>query len=90
MARHEIEHKSDRQKHVARQKATRGEPQWRNAFGCLRDGSRTDPATAPLVKQAYESILRRVWSLFALGWFWADPVVALLIAAVAVREGGEA
>lgn len=58
VARHEIEHKSDRQKRAARQKATRGEPQWRNAFGFLRDGSRTpDPVTAPLVKQAYESIL---------------------------------
>ena len=26
----------------------------------------------------------------ALGWWWADPVVALLIAAVALREGREA
>jgi DNA invertase Pin-like site-specific DNA recombinase len=58
VARHEIEHKSDRQKRAAQQKATRGEPQWRNAFGFLRNGSRTpDPVTAPLVKQAYESIL---------------------------------
>ena len=58
VARHEIEHKSDRQKRAAQQKAARGEPQWRNAFGFLRDGSHTpDPVTAPLVKQAYESIL---------------------------------
>lgn len=58
VARHEVEHKSDRQKRAAQQKASRGEPQWRNAFGYLRDGSRTpDPVTAPLVKQAYESIL---------------------------------
>jgi DNA invertase Pin-like site-specific DNA recombinase len=58
VARHEIEHKSDRQKRAARQKASRGEPQWRNAFGFLSDGSRTpDPVTALLVKQAYESIL---------------------------------
>src|SRR3954447_6457093 len=50
VARHEIEHKSDRQKRAARQKASRGEPQWRNAFGFLSDGSRTpDPVTAPLV-----------------------------------------
>ncbi|OPX12061.1 recombinase family protein [Mycobacterium sp. AT1] len=58
VARHEIEHKSDRQKRAAQQKAARGEPQWRNAFGFTYDGSRTpDPVTAPLVKQAYESIL---------------------------------
>lgn len=58
VARHEIEHKSDRQKRAAQQKATRGEPQWRNAFGFLRDGSRApDPVTAPLVKQAYAAVL---------------------------------
>jgi divalent metal cation (Fe/Co/Zn/Cd) transporter len=26
----------------------------------------------------------------ALGWSWADPIVALVIAAVAIREGREA
>ena len=58
VARHEVEHKSDRQKRAAQQKAARGEPQWRNAFGYLRDGSRTpDPVTAPLVKQSYAAIL---------------------------------
>lgn len=25
-----------------------------------------------------------------LGWWWADPIVALVIAALAVREGREA
>lgn len=25
-----------------------------------------------------------------LGWWWADPVAALVIAAVALREGGQA
>jgi divalent metal cation (Fe/Co/Zn/Cd) transporter len=24
------------------------------------------------------------------GWYWADPIVALVIAAVAIREGREA
>lgn len=58
VAAHEIEHKRARQRAAAIQKAQRGEPQWRNAFGYLPDGSRVpDPETAPLVKAAYASIL---------------------------------
>jgi DNA invertase Pin-like site-specific DNA recombinase len=58
VARHEIEHKSDRQRRAAQQLAERGEPKWRNAFGYRPDGSRQpDPLTAPLVKAAYASIL---------------------------------
>lgn len=58
VAAHEIEHKRARQRAAAKQKAERGEPQWRNAFGYSPDGSRIpDPETAPLVKSAYASIL---------------------------------
>lgn len=58
VAAHEIEHKRARQLRAAQQKAERGEPQWRNAFGYLPDGSRTpDPATAPLVKRVYAHVL---------------------------------
>lgn len=58
VARHEVDHKRDRQLRAAQQKAERGEPQWRNAFGYLPDGSRVpDPTTAPLVKQAYAAVL---------------------------------
>lgn len=58
VAAHEIEHKRARQLRAAQQKAERGEPQWRNAFGYLPDGSRQpDPATAPLVKRVYAHVL---------------------------------
>lgn len=58
VARHEVEHKSDRQRRAAVQLAQRGEPKWRNAFGYMPDGSRQpDPVTAPLVRDAYASIL---------------------------------
>jgi DNA invertase Pin-like site-specific DNA recombinase len=58
VAAHEIEHKRARQLRAAQQKAERGEPQWRNAFGYLPDGSHTpDPATAPLVKRVYAHVL---------------------------------
>ncbi|OBI33761.1 recombinase family protein [Mycobacterium sp. E2238] len=57
VARHETEHKVDRQRRAARQKAERGVPQWTRAFGYLTDGShQPDPATAPLVKEAYVAI----------------------------------
>lgn len=58
VAAHEIEHKRARQLRAAQQKAGRGEPQWRRAFGYLTDGSRQlDPATAPLVADAYRAVL---------------------------------
>ncbi len=58
VAAHEIEHKRARQLRAAQQKAQRGEPQWRNAFGYSPDGSRQpDPATAPLVKRVYAHVL---------------------------------
>lgn len=58
VAAHEIEHKRARQLRAAQAKAERGEPQWRNAFGYMTDGSRTpDPQTAPLVKRVYAHVL---------------------------------
>lgn len=65
VARHEIEHKKERQRRAARQKAERGRPKWRTAFGYLPetrhreddDGTRQlDPVTAPLVRQAYAAV----------------------------------
>jgi len=58
VAAHEVEHKRARQLRAAQQKAERGEPQWRNAFGYMTDGSRLpDPATAPLVQRIYAHVL---------------------------------
>jgi DNA invertase Pin-like site-specific DNA recombinase len=57
VARHEIEHKSDRQRRAARQKAELGLPQWRKAFGYLPDVHQPDPRTGPLVGQAYAVVL---------------------------------
>lgn len=59
VARHEVEHKSARQTRAARQMAEAGKPKWRRAFGYLDtpDGPVPDPATAPLVAEAYRLIL---------------------------------
>jgi len=59
VARHEIEHKSARQRRAARQKAEQGRPHWRQAFG-YRDtdnGPVPDPKVAPLVRRAYRLLL---------------------------------
>jgi DNA invertase Pin-like site-specific DNA recombinase len=57
VSRQESEHKGERQRLAAVQKAKRGEPKWKNAFGYTTDGTRQlDPKTAPLVKQAYKSV----------------------------------
>jgi hypothetical protein len=55
VAAHEGEHRKARQLRAARQKAERGEPNWSRAFGY--HAHQPDPATAPLVKQAYAAIL---------------------------------
>jgi DNA invertase Pin-like site-specific DNA recombinase len=57
VAAHEIEHKKARQRRAAEQKAARGEPQWKRAFGYLDEARTPDPTTAPLVKQAYAAVL---------------------------------
>ena len=56
-ARMEMEQKSARQKREARQRAERGVPKWKRAFGYLGDTHQPDPTTAPLVKQAYAAVL---------------------------------
>jgi DNA invertase Pin-like site-specific DNA recombinase len=56
VARHEIEHKSARQKRAAQQKAEQGRPQWKRAFG-YDDNRQPDPVTAPLVREAYRRVL---------------------------------
>lgn len=66
VSEHEISMMKLRMKRAARQKAERGRPQWKRAFGYLPetrrrsddDGTREiDPVTAPLVQQAYASLL---------------------------------
>jgi DNA invertase Pin-like site-specific DNA recombinase len=57
VAAHEIEHKRARQLRAAKQKAEAGRPQWRRAFGYLDDTHQPDPATAPLVREAYAAVL---------------------------------
>jgi DNA invertase Pin-like site-specific DNA recombinase len=54
---HEVAMLRIRTKRAARQKAEKGIPKWRNAFGYLPDIHEPDPVTAPLVKRAYRSIL---------------------------------
>ncbi|MGV0788685.1 recombinase family protein [Mycolicibacterium sp. XJ2] len=57
VAFNESEHKAERQRRAARQKAEQGLPQWKRAFGYLGDTYKPDPKTAPLVAQGYASIL---------------------------------
>jgi DNA invertase Pin-like site-specific DNA recombinase len=57
VARHEVEHKSARQRRAMEQLAAQGVPKWRRAFGYLDDTHQPDPQTAPLVKQAYAAVL---------------------------------
>lgn len=56
VARKEIDRKSARQRRAAQQKAERGVPQWKRAFG-YADGYVPDPVTAPLVKEMYATVL---------------------------------
>src|ERR1700758_3909590 len=57
VAAHEGEHRKARQLRATRQLAERGVPNWSRAFGYLGDTRQPDPATAPLVKQAYADVL---------------------------------
>jgi hypothetical protein len=66
VSEHEIAMMKIRQTRAHRQRAERGKPKWRRAFGYLPytgdkrddDGTRQpDPVTAPLVKEAYRQIL---------------------------------
>lgn len=53
----ESAHKSERQRRAAKQKAEAGLPQWTRAFGYEGDTRQPDPITAPLVAQAYRTVL---------------------------------
>ena len=56
----EVEHAGERKRRAAQQKAERGEPKWRQAFGYIDMGGTRrdlDPVTAPLVAEAYAAIL---------------------------------
>jgi Recombinase/Resolvase, N terminal domain len=53
----ESAHKSERQRAAAKQKAERGLPQWRRAFGYVGDTRQPDPKLAPLVAEAYRAVL---------------------------------
>jgi DNA invertase Pin-like site-specific DNA recombinase len=57
MSEMEIAKMKVRMRRAARQKAEQGRPQWKRAFGFLGDSYQLDPKTAPLVKEAYASIL---------------------------------
>lgn len=57
VARHEVEHKSARQRSAARQKAKTGKPQWTYAFGYIAGTHEPDPTVAPLIREAYRLIL---------------------------------
>jgi DNA invertase Pin-like site-specific DNA recombinase len=57
VSEHEIAMLKVRIKRAAREKAEKGLPQWRRAFGYLGDTRQPDPVTAPLVQQAYAAIL---------------------------------
>ena len=85
VARAEVERKGARQRDEAEQRAGRGLPHWRNAFGYLDagDGRREpDPQIAPLVREAYAAILTgsslgdicKLWNnAGALTKRWARP-----------------
>lgn len=56
----EVEHAAERKRRAFQQMAESGRPKWRKAFGYLDAGGdrrELDPATAPLVAQAYRDIL---------------------------------
>lgn len=56
VAAHDIEQMKHRMRRAAKQKAERGLPQWKRAFG-YADGYVPDPVTAPLVKEMYAHVL---------------------------------
>lgn len=59
VSRAESEHKGERQRRAAQQKAEAGRPSWKRAFGYLEglEGPEPNPACAPLVKEAYSALL---------------------------------
>ena len=57
VSEHEISMMKIRMRRAAIQKAERGEPKWKRAFGYSGDTYQLDPQTAPLVKRAYAAVL---------------------------------
>jgi hypothetical protein len=59
VSEHEVAMLKARIRRAARQKAERGVPQWRRAFGFIEgdSGPEVDPATGPLVAEAYAAVL---------------------------------
>ncbi len=57
VSEHEISMMKIRMRRAAKQKAQRGLPKWKRAFGYLGDTYQLDPHTAPLVKQVYAHVL---------------------------------
>jgi DNA invertase Pin-like site-specific DNA recombinase len=57
VARHEVEHMTERMHRKYAQDAKNGVPHWRRAFGYYDDTHEPDPMTAPLVKRAYNMVL---------------------------------
>ena len=55
----ESEHKSERQRRAARQKAEHGVPHWKRAFGYIDDTREPDPHVAPLVAAGVRGDPRR-------------------------------
>ncbi|MGO9036261.1 recombinase family protein [Mycobacterium sp.] len=91
VSEHEIAMLKVRMCRAARQKAERGLPQWRNAFGYKADGSREpDPITGPLVAKMYRDLLAgasfadiaREWTAAGVktprGVEWTAPMIAAL------------
>jgi DNA invertase Pin-like site-specific DNA recombinase len=57
MSEMEVAKMKVRMRRAARQRAERGTPAWKRAFGYLGDTYEPDPRTAPLVQQAYRAVL---------------------------------
>lgn len=82
MSEMEVAKMKVRMRRAARQKAEKGLPQWKRAFGYLDDTRTPDPRTAPLVAQAYAAIIAgaslgdvcRLWNdAGALTQRWVRP-----------------
>jgi DNA invertase Pin-like site-specific DNA recombinase len=57
VSEHEIAMLKVRTRRAARDKAERGVPQWKRAFGYRGETYQPDPTTAPLVERAYQALL---------------------------------
>lgn len=85
VSEHEVDMMRVRQRRAGRQRAERGTPKWKCAFG-FTDDHQPDPVEAPMVRKAYETILgggslsglAREWNAagcYGRRWQKADPGV---------------